>query len=200
MVLMALCMALGAQTASGQSNFEYGIGAGVNSSTFSGENIRDVSRRTGVRIGGFIAIGSPSAFTFAPELWYCHKGATMEDYGDVYTYKLESLELDMFGQYQAWVGTETRFRIFAGPFLSLKLSMRRSLRTAENTDADLEGDMNYTNSKFLGGAIGTGIDFSIFRDLRMRVDFRYELGLTSLPSEGDKIYDRTLALTMGVSL
>jgi hypothetical protein len=197
--LFIVFLLFGANQVFCQTDFEYGILSGINSSILSGDETDNFVHRTGLRIGGFVAFESSSAFAIAPEIWYCHKGGKDEYRGNTTTIKLETIEINALGQAFVQAGGGTRIRFFAGPQLSLILSFRGSVLTYENTDAEFESGYSNVKSFLSGIVLGCGFDFIVFRDLRLKFDVRYEHGLSSVLSTHN-VYDRTIAFSMGVGL
>ncbi len=204
-LLLVVSALLGPPRGQAQSRPEFGLLGGINFSSLSWDLDRDADPRHSLRLGAFLALGSGGSFTFVPEVWYSNKGAVSEyeDYQGTTkaTIMMERLEINALGQYMTWMGVTSRYRLYAGLQMSMPLSTMASFLTEGNTDAETQSgpdDDEVTGSTF-GLVIGMGCDFPVFRDVRLRIDARYELGMSSYLTE-TTWKDRTLSFIMGVSI
>ena len=149
--------------------FEFGLKAGVNLATISG-NVSDLDTRTGLLFGVVGEFDVWLNFSIQPELLYSTQGFKAD--GD--TVKIDYLNLPIMGKYYVAEGLSLEF----GPQLGLLLSA--------NSEIDDEGDVGYQYS-----SIDFGINFGLGYKLESGLNFgiRYNLGLANMANFIDEIFN-----------
>lgn len=175
--LVALCVftatpAMGQMSGMDGTSIKPGVRAGVDFMTVGGDDADDdVERRTGFMVGGFALVDFGGPLALQPELTYTQKGATNPD-TDVTT-KLDYIEIPVLAKFQVPVSGPVSPNIFAGPTLGFNVTSE-----LEDDNGNTQ-DLNNVSGTEFGLAFGGGVDFGVSSGTLM-IDFRYELGLTSI--------------------
>jgi len=181
-----------------------GAKAGVNFSTFSGDNLGDIESRTGFHIGGLVEIPITERFSVQPEILYSAQGAKYTDEGSElgvnYSYeveqKLDYIQVPIMAKFYVVDG----LALEAGPQISFLASSKGEV---EGTI----GDINVSNEEDLDDI--AGIDFGVgvgasYR-LPMGVFFgaRYNFGLSNINdadnADNQKYHNNVFQLSAGYS-
>lgn len=173
---------------------KYGAKAGLNLSTFTGDD-EDVKSLVGFHIGGFAEFKISDKFSVQPELLYSAQGGEREySYSDEMgfvtgkeTIKLGYLNLPVMAKYYVAPG----FSVEAGPQVGFLLSAKndydyRSSFFGENLSDSGEIDIkDNLKSIDFGFNFGAGYEFTenIF------VQARYNLGLSSINEDSESDID-----------
>jgi hypothetical protein len=115
--------AQGAQSVAHRAN--YGILAGINFATVSGNDIQDAKTRTGFTAGAYAALPVGTGVSFQPELWYSMEGAksnTSED-GEL---KLSYIRLPVMLRFAVPTAGATRPFLAVGPSFGFQTSCKLS--------------------------------------------------------------------------
>lgn len=174
--------------------FKFGPKAGINISTFTGDDVSDdVSMKIGFHIGGVAEMKLTDKFSIQPELLVSFQGAETEyreNYffdDDYYLYEnklnLIYVNIPVMAKYYIVKG----FNVEAGPQLGILVSAKNKQEITSNV-----GGISYNESETVdvkdgfktvdfGVNIGAGYDFpnGIF------VGARYTVGLSNVEDSGD---------------
>lgn len=163
----------------------FGITLGANSATFSGNDIGDVSRRTGLLAGVLAVLPFSPTIAFEPEIAYSMKGANASDAsepgfaGSLTMGYLQIPALVRFELAAATVGPKPF--IYAGPALAFKTSCTFEVHGQGISDSsscdDTESNLNSTDFSLIGGA---GIAFKMGgRTVGLAARYDYSLSKVS---------------------
>jgi hypothetical protein len=180
-LLLALFLPFSAQAQS----TEFGFKGGVNIATFSGDEVGDADSRIGMIVGGSFAFNVSPMFSIQPELLYAMKGAKFSDPDFSVTFKHDYLEIPILARLTVPTapGSSLRPSLLAGPALGIELSCdiegQEDGVTVSSSCSNF--DLNTKSTDFglvFGGELG--IDRG---GMRIGLELRYNLGLTSFPDE-----------------
>lgn len=167
----------------------FGITLGANSATFSGNDIGDVSRRTGLLAGALAVLPFSPTIAFEPEIVYSMKGANASDSsepgfsGSLTMGYLQIPALVRFELAAATVGPKPF--IYAGPALAFKTSCTLEVHGPGISDSsscdDSESNLNSTDFSLIGGA---GIAFKM-GGRTVGLAARYDYSLSKVSKDGD---------------
>jgi len=175
----------------------FGITLGANEATFSGNDIGDVSRRTGVLAGVLAVLPFSPTIAFEPEIAYSMKGANASDAsqpgfsGSVTVGYVQIPALMRFELAAATVGPKPF--IYAGPALAFKTSCKFEVHgqgVSESTSCDdADSNVNSTDFSLIGGA---GIAFNM-GGRTIGLAARYDYGLSKV-STATNLKNRVLSI------
>lgn len=186
---------------------KYGVKAGLNISTFSGDisDFADVKSKAGFHVGGFAEFKLTDKFSIQPELLYSTQGTKTEmTYSDEVSFnhrkdnlKFGYLNLPIMAKYYVIEGLS----IEAGPQVGFLLSAKNEYRATasfygeELSDSDeIDIKDNYKKIDF-GFNFGAGYEFTenIF------VQARYNLGLVNILDDSDdfKVHNSVFQISLG---
>ena len=172
-----------------------GVTLGVNSSTLSGDNDGETSRRTGVIGGAFAVIPTTPVFSVQPELLFTMKGAKTSEQGITGTLKLNYLEIPVLGRFDISAGSGVKPFVYAGPAISFNLSCTAQVSgSGINISGDCEDEDTGESVKKVdySGVIGGGLKFDV-SGRAFAIGARYTHGFASIGDNGDA-KNRTLSL------
>jgi len=164
-----------------QNNVEFGLKAGINLSTITGDDADSFSSRTGFHVGFVSEIEISETFSFQPELLYSAQGSDWsEDFVSESfegTYKVDYLNVPLMAKFYVVEG----FSLEAGPQVGLLLS------------AKAEGDFADDDLKDYLKGIDFGVNFGLGYKLDGGLNFgaRYNLGLSDANDDTDFLGDST---------
>jgi hypothetical protein len=183
-------LALSTNPAQAQTEIQPGVRAGVDFMSIGGDTgDSDPGTRTGFLIGGYANIGFGAPVTVQPELLYVQKGASTDVEGGTITTKYDYIEIPVLVKYQIPAGGFSP-NLFAGPALGFNV-------TAERTNGDTVDLSEGTSGTEFGLYFGAGSDFGLSAGT-VSIDLRYNLGLTSINSEGEgSINNQGFMITAG---
>jgi hypothetical protein len=191
LTIAALGLCLAAAPLAAQARYiEAGPMVGFASTTITGDNQDDTKSRTGLMLGGFLAVRLGDRFVVQPEALHVQKGARFEDFGDA-TMRVNYLQIPLTvrARFPRAGGTFTP-TLLAGPTLAMRLGCTIQFE-GEDFDCD-DTDSQVTGSDF-GMVFGAGAEIG-----RVRVSLRYDQGLRNINAEGPaKVKNRALEATVG---
>ncbi len=183
-----------AATANAQSSTtmpprRFGITLGANSATISGNDLGDVSRRTGLIAGVLGVFPFSSTIAFQPEMLYSTKGANASDAsqpgfsGSLTMGYVQIPALFRFELAAATVGPKPF--IYAGPALAFKTNCKFEVHSQGFSDSsscdDAEANVNSTDFSLLGG-IGVAFDVG---GRTVGLAARYDYSFSKFSKEAD---------------
>lgn len=161
--------------ATANAQLSFGGKAGLNLSTFAGEDADESKMKPGFHIGGLIQVPITESLIFQPELVFSTQGAKFkEEYmGESYEYKINTsyLNIPLLAKYQ----TASGFFGETGPQFGFLMSAK----------AKGEGESEDVKESFkkLDFAWAFGLGYKMENGLG--INARYNLGLSNLPDDGE---------------
>lgn len=152
----------------------FGVKAGVNFASLSGDDSDGLDSKTSFHIGGVAVIGISEKFAVQPELVYSAQGAKESFEGIDIDYNIDYINLPVLAKFYVAEG----FSIEAGPQVGFLMSAKVE---AEGESVDLKDDLKGID---FSGAIGVGYKM----DSGLNFAARYNLGLANIADfdgEGD---------------
>ncbi|WP_268847520.1 porin family protein [Flavobacterium aestivum] len=162
----------------------FGVKAGLNLSTLSGNYVKQSQIQPGIVLGGFAAVKLSKEFIFQPELLFSFQGSAYRsyyDFGNVETYQQDNLNLSyLLLPVMAKYYVAKKFSLEVGPQFGFLLAARSNYFSYTDSGND------YVNSKSknvtdqfktfdFGINIGGGYDFTD----KWGIDLRYNFGLNN---------------------
>lgn len=170
-LMIVAVMALVATTASAQTTF--GVKAGVNFASVTGDDGEGLDGRTSMVFGGFAKFQLTEKFAFRPELLYSMQGASgseeEEGVNVDLTVKLDYLNIPLMAKYYVSEG----FSLQAGPQIGFNLSAKEKY---EAMGIDVENDIEDIKGVDFGLNFGAGYEL----ENGLGFDARYNLGLSNI--------------------
>jgi len=175
-----------------------GLGGGVVSATFSGDDADDFAdadaskgSRLGISVGGFLAIPIAERFSIVPGAAFVQKGASYELGDETATLESSYLEIPVLVS-AALTGPEssTGFNIFAGPTFAFEAGCDVGFEGggASGSSSCDDVGIDERESVDVGLLGGAGVSFPITETLSLMISAGYELGMRSLVT-GDNAPD-----------
>lgn len=184
-----------------------GLKAGINLSTYEGNDAEEAERKTGFHVGVLYSLPLQEKLFFEPGVLFSRRGLTMqetESWEVSETMEIESnLDLDFTVDYLDIPLTlrydiDPRIRLLASPVISFVLNDEieaatyqcmsgRCTGTSENQPLENLRDMDFSFS--------IGIGARIIQNLF--VDFNYQMGLLTMDEDGDEdAYNRSTVISL----
>jgi len=162
-LLVTVATVLGLANLNAQE-IKFGAKAGLNFSTISGDNTRelDIGITTDFNFGVLAEIPISEKFSFQPELMYSGQGYAGKGSGEIVV--LNYLNIPLMGKYYLTKG----FSLEAGPQIGFLLSAKD-----KDADTDVKGAFNTVD---FGVNFGVGYKF----DNGLNFGARYNLGLSDI--------------------
>ncbi len=166
----------------------YGGKAGLNLSSFSGDEVDGLSSRTSFHVGLLAEIEFSEKFSFQPELLYSSVGAEYDfsesfegfNFIDQGTVKLDYLTIPLMAKYYVSEGLSLE----AGPQIGFLLSANREFEnTAPPTEDGFGGTVSGEEDVkdfFSGFDLGFGLGAGYKLDNGLHFSLRYVLGLSNI--------------------
>jgi len=136
----------------------YGVKAGLNLSTFTGNDVESAKLQPSFHVGGFVNFLITEKITVQPEIFYSGKGAKF----DLGNYRLGYISVPVLAQYNDPSG----FFAEVGPQASLRLTAKR--KTGQTTDIK-----NEIKSADFSWVVGLGYKSPSGIGVGARYDFGY---------------------------
>lgn len=169
-------------------NTSIGIKGGLNLADLAYENDLETSFKPGLLVGGFITYSTDSGFGFGGELNYVMRGTELVDQNITLNY----LELPLYVKYFfGQPGEKLRPKVMLGPSLGFLLS-------ADAATNDVSENFETIDA---GLMLAGGVNYSLGGGKWLNLDLRYTYGLTNISAfeNAPEVFNRNLALTVGVS-
>lgn len=168
---------------------KYGVKAGFNSSTFTGDVAHyDVKSKAGFHVGGFVEFKITDKFSVQPELLYSAQGAKLKfSTADEFSFttekqdiKLGYLNIPIIAKYYVIPGLSIEAGPQVGFLLSAKNEFSYDYYITEAYSSSGEDDIKDDSKSIdFGFNFGAGYEFTE----NVFVQGRYNLGLTSISEE-----------------
>jgi hypothetical protein len=165
---------------------QLGLKAGVNFANVVGDDVEGAESKTGFAGGLFFMYQFNKLFAIQPEAYYTMKGATDEqtlagETAEV-TLSLDYIEIPIL--FKVLIPIENspiRPSVFVGPYVGFNSTAKAKL---EYMGQSVEDDIEDIKSTEFGLVFGAGLGFPVGQN-ELGVDFRYELGLTTLDDSAE---------------
>jgi outer membrane protein with beta-barrel domain len=161
--------------------FNFGLTAGVNFTTFGGSDAGNPDYRTGIMAGAFVAYPAWSAVSVKAEGFYTQKGAKDASGGGSGTFKVDYLEfpllLDLHPPHQHGKFSPHAFGGFYGAFVvSCQIEASQGGQSAQ---ADCDSLGQGIRGTDFGFVLGLGLNLG-----RLSIDGRYDIGESKVDNSG----------------
>jgi hypothetical protein len=169
---------------------KFGVKAGLNLSTLSGNYVEQSQIQPGFVFGGFAAVNLSDKFIFQPELLFSFQGSAYRNYynfGNIQSYEQDNLNLNyLLLPIMAKYYVAKKFSIAVGPQFGFLLTARTnffSYTDAGNgyVDSESEDVKDQFKTFDFGINIGGGYDFTD----KWGIDLRYTFGLNNAAQNTD---------------
>jgi hypothetical protein len=169
---------------------KFGVKAGLNLSTLSGNYVEQSQIQPGFVLGGFAAVKLSDKFIFQPELLFSFQGSAYRnyyDFGNVQSYEQDNLNLNyLLVPIMAKYYVAKKFSIEVGPQFGFLLTARTnffSYTDAGNgyVDSESEDVKDQFKTFDFGINIGGGYDFTD----KWGIGLRYNFGLNNAVQNSD---------------
>ena len=162
---------------------KFGVKAGVNFSTFTGD-VQNVDGKVGFHVGALVDIKVSEKFSVQPELMYSSLGAKSEIFGTTVTTTADYIVIPVMAKYYVATG----FNLEVGPQIGFIMSAKSK---GGGTEIDVKEDFASTD---FGANFGAGYDFTE----NISAGVRYTLGLSNVAknSGSDKIHNSNLGISL----
>ncbi|MGJ8550466.1 porin family protein [Winogradskyella wichelsiae] len=194
LLLITAVAALGFSNVNAQE-VNFGAKAGLNFSSFSGDDTEELDGLTSFHIGGVAEISISDKFSVQPELLYSIQGASAEDSYSEFGYsgssestvKLSYLNIPIMAKYYIAEG----FSVEAGPQIGLLLSAKEDYEYSETFEGETFSESGDEDVKDSYKGIDLGFNFGLGYKMDSGLNFsaRYNLGLSNIyDGEGSDDY------------
>jgi hypothetical protein len=172
---------------------KFGVKAGLNLSTLSGNYVEQSQIQPGFVLGGFAAVKLTDKFIFQPEVLFSFQGSAYRnyyDFGNVQSYEQDNLNLNyLLLPIMAKYYVAKKFSIEVGPQFGFLLTARTNFFSY--TDAGngyVNSDSKDVKDQFktfdFGINVGGGYDFTD----KWGIDLRYNFGLNNAAQNDNSSY------------
>jgi hypothetical protein len=173
-------------------DIKYGVKAGVNFATLTGDIPDEVKSRTGLHIGVLAEFKISEQFSIQPELLYSQQGLKYDEVVEGIevrsTWKLDYLNLPIAAKYYVIEGLS----IEAGPQIGYRLGAKIKMEADgyEDGEADIKDDTKAIEFGLIGG---------VAYDLPVGLFFqaRYAAGLSKVNDDDDNVKNGVFQLSVG---
>jgi long-subunit fatty acid transport protein len=160
---------------------KFGVKAGLNLASISGDDTEDLDGRTSFHFGGIAEIKLSDKFSFQPELLYSAQGAK-SSYEDQFekeeaTIKLDYINLPLMAKYYVAEG----FSIEAGPQIGFLMNSEADYDYIDKEDPEFsESGTEDLKDEIKGIDFGFNLGFGYKLEGGLNFGARYNLGLSDL--------------------
>lgn len=169
---LVLILIAGATFATANAQIQFGVKAGANLATFTGDDLSDAKSLVGFNAGVFAKIPFAGSLSFSPELIYSGKGAKFSEAGIDASLHANYLDIPLLVRYTHSSG----FHVETGPQVGFLLSAKDKV---QGTSQD---DKSAFNSTEFAWDFGLGYDIP---KTPVGIEFRYNLGISNIANNGD---------------
>lgn len=171
---------------------KFGVKAGVNFASITGDDTENFDMRTSYHVGAVVEIGISERFSFQPELLYSAQGTKAKEGEVEIAFKLDYLNLPLIVKYYLAEG----FSLEVGPYVGLLMSAKIEAEgPGGSVDQDIKDSLNDIDFGF-----NTGIAYKLENGLSFGA--RYNLGLFNInddeeSSDNSKNYNGVIQVSVG---
>ena len=171
---LVLILIAGVSFATAHAQIQFGVKAGANLSTFTGDAVQDAKSLVGFNGGVYANIPFAKSLSFSPEILYSAKGAKWDatDYTPAYSIHANYLDIPLLVKYKHSSG----FNVATGPQVGFLLSAKDKV---QGVSVD---DKSSFNSAEFAWDFGIGYDLS---NIPVGIEFRYNLGISNIASNNN---------------
>lgn len=166
----------------------FGVKAGLNLSTLSGNYVEQSQIQPGLVFGGFAAVKLSDRFIFQPELLFSFQGSAYRnyyDFGNIKSYQQDNLNLSyLLLPVMAKYYVAKKFSLEVGPQFGFLLAARTNFFSYTNNGYVDSNSKNVTDefkTFDFGINVGGGYDFTD----KWGIDLRYNFGLNNASQNTD---------------
>jgi len=160
--------------AAANAQVQFGVKAGANFSTFTGDNSEGVKTKVGFNGGAFVALPLFSSFSLQPEVVYSGQGFKVDEQGASGSLNANYLNIPVLFKYNNPSG----FLAETGPQLGFLMSAKIK------SGGQSEDYKDFLNSTDFSWAFGIGY---LVKSVNIGIDARYNLGLSNIAKDsGDE--------------
>ncbi len=183
----------------------FGVMAGVNLATLSGDDITSVDNRTGFLGGVFVTFHLTNTFAIQPEAIYSQRGASdNSDPSFDATFKLDYIDVPLLLRFDVPVAGPIRPFFVAGPSFGLQVKCAVGAEgegASASVDCDQieeSGGIQIGNRTFdMSGVAGAGLDFRLGGTTLM-LGARYQHGFSDVVEDA-AVKNRTWSVLAGLA-
>lgn len=154
---------------------QFGLKAGVNFASLSGDDFENAESRTGFHAGGLVEIPFTDRFSVQPEIMYSQQGAKGDNFFGEGTLKLDYIQIPVLAKIYLADG----FNLQIGPQVGFRMSENFEL---DSGDSEVDGDLEIEDNDIdfsLAGGLGYKFDNGFF------IQARYNYALTEAFPDSD---------------
>ncbi|WP_194766449.1 porin family protein [Tamlana sp. I1] len=201
---LVLCVAIAAFSMSfvNAQEVKFGVKAGVNFASFSGDDVEDLDGLTGFHVGGVAEIMFSDKFSIQPEIIYSAQGAKSEESetfeGETFEYKskakLDYINIPVIAKYYVTEGLSLE----AGPQVGFLASAKG--KDEVTIDGDTESDTEDLKEYVKGVDFGLGLGLGYKLENGLNFSARYNLGLANISDDedsDDSLKNNVIQLSVG---
>ncbi|HVU84240.1 MAG TPA: porin family protein [Puia sp.] len=160
--------------AAASAQVQFGVKAGANFSTFTGDNTDDAKTKVGFNAGALVALPLFNEFSLQPEVVYSGQGFKVSDQGISGTFNANYLNVPVLFKYN----NPTGFFLQTGPQIGFLMSAK------VKSGGQTEDEKDLFNSTDFSWAFGLGY---LVKSVNVGIDARYNLGLSNIAKDsGDE--------------
>lgn len=169
-IILSLGLLVGvASVANAQTGTTFGLKAGINYSTVTGDEVEDVESKIGLQAGAFANFGLSDLISIQPEVLYSQKGTGFEEDEDV-KFKLNYIDVPILVKVNAG-----GLFFEGGPQVGFLAGAKA---TNGDDDEDIKDDFNSID---FGYAVGLGYQV----ESGPMIGLRYNGGISNIIKDGD---------------
>lgn len=160
--------------AAASAQVQFGVKAGANFSTFTGDNTDDAKTKVGFNAGALVALPLFNEFSLQPEVVYSGQGFKVSGQGISGTFSANYLNVPVLFKYN----NPTGFFLQTGPQIGFLMSAKAK------SGGQTEDEKDLFNSTDFSWAFGLGY---LVKSVNVGIDARYNLGLSNIAKDsGDE--------------
>jgi hypothetical protein len=165
-----------------------GVGGGIVSATFVGDDADDVDSRTGFSLGAWLAVPLADRISIVPGVNYVQKGAQAQVETITATFELSYMEIPVLFSFRLTPAeSSTSFNLFAGPSISFEMGCNLKGEvdgTEVSQDCDDAGQDERQTVDF-SGIVGGGVTFPISEQFGLNISGGVDFGFRTLDTAED---------------
>jgi hypothetical protein len=193
-ILLAFIAVLSVVSANAQVKF--GVTAGLNTSSVTGDYTEDVKYKAGFQVGALLDYSISEKFSIIPELLFTQRGVKGEEpEGNLTitsTINMNYLQIPINAAYKFDVAPDSKVLVFAGPYLGYALSGKAKFGPISQ-DIEFGSKKGEVNPLDFGLNVGAGYQYS-----KIFFKLQYNLGLSNLGNVGNNSeHNSNIAVTVG---
>lgn len=199
LAVVAMLAALVSTTALAEMNLEVGAKGGINLGDLWGSDVDSLSLDTAVRVGflggAFLGATFNENFGARLEVLYAQRGQKFNDPDGDITFKLDYVEIALYGTASYPASDMVCIYGFAGPYVGFNTK-------SETSNGETEDWKDITKSTDFGVGGGAGVSYMATDMLKIFLEAQYNVGFMSIDdSDSDwTIKNQGVGVTAGVAV